>query len=102
MYNNPNWKWVIPDHDKAALETDRWFMANYKLRKVMSFSLSRLINYNPGWRLTVQAHSKIQKWIASRLSLERTRYTNVYLTEEELKLFLDELDQMMEILYAKA
>lgn len=100
MYNNPNWKWVISDHD-TALETDKWFVANYKLRKVKSFSLSRIINYNPNWRLSVQPNSKIQKWIASRLSLNRTLCTTVSFKEGELEQFLDELDMMMGVLYGK-
>lgn len=100
MYNNPNWKWVISDHD-TALETDKWFLARYTLKGIRSFRLNRLTNRNANWTLSVQSNSKIQKWIASRLSLEQTRYTSVYLTEEELKLFLDELDQMAEILYGK-
>lgn len=100
MYNNPNWKWVISDHD-TALETDKWFLARYKLRNITSFHLHRLVNLNSNWRLSTHSSSKIQKWIVSRLSLQDTSYVSVHFKDGELEAFLDDLDQMAEILYGK-
>jgi hypothetical protein len=100
MYNNPNWKWVIADHE-ADSETDKWFLARYILKGIRSFHLNRLVNYTANWTLSVQSNSKIQKWIVSRLSLNRTLYTAVVFREGELEQFLDELDMMMEVLYGK-
>ena len=101
VYINPNWKWVIPDHDKAS-ENDKWFLARYKLKGISSFQLSSLINFQTSWKLTIHSGSKIQKWISSRLSLDQTIYKTVSFKEGELEQFLDEFDMMMELLYGKS
>lgn len=93
MYNNPDWKWVYLN---VSLNTD-----TYSLKKIKSFGLWHYPVLGSRWTLAVSSNSKIQKWIISRLDVRQTTYTYVDFKEGELEQFLDELDQMMECLYAK-
>lgn len=102
MYNNPNWKWVSCVEDKHPqgiiihLRTE-----SYILKNIKSFGMWRYPMISNNWTLAINSNAKIQRWIVSRLGVSQTTYTSVTFKEGELEAFLDELDQMMEVLYAK-
>lgn len=100
MYKNKDWKWVIWEEDAYPPE-DYMYLIQYKLKRVSSFVLDGLPNYDAKWHIKLNSNSKIQKWVATRLNISHTEYKPITFKEGELEAFLDELDQMMEVLYAK-
>lgn len=100
-YINPNWKWVsyVENQYPGGIIIDQ---ESYTLKNIKSFGIWRYPAVSYQWTLAVNSNAKIQRWIVSRLGVRQTTYTSVTFKEGELELFLDELDQMMEVLYGKA
>ena len=100
MYNNPNWKWVIFKQDSLE-PSDFLYLTEYRLKGIKSFYLNSLPNYRTTWTINLNSRAKIQRWVISRLDLTHTNHKGVVFKAGELETFLDELDQMAEILYGK-
>lgn len=100
MYKNPNWKWVIFKQDSLE-PNDFLYLAEYKLEGIKSFYLNSLPNYRNTWTINLNSRAKIQRWVITRLGLTHTNHKGVVFKAGELETFLDDLDQMMEVLYAK-
>ena len=100
MYNNPNWKWIVCREDRLPAN-DFFYLVEYKVKRISSFYLNSLVNYNKCWNISLNSKAKIQKWIVSRLDLTHTNHKGVVFKEGELEAFLDDLDNVMEILYGK-
>ena len=100
MYNNPNWKWVIFKQDSLE-PSDFLYLTEYRLKGIKSFYLNSLPNYRTTWTINLNSRAKIQRWVITRLGLTHTNHKGVVFKEGELEAFLDELDNVMEILYAK-
>lgn len=100
MYKNNCWKW-IQGKESTLPKSHIFYYFEYKIKNIISFSLTKSPNLDSSYQLTISANSKIQKWILQRLNISQTRYKTIKFEGSELEQFLDELDNMVEILYAK-
>lgn len=95
---NPDWKWVYLITDKELPFPN----IRIRLKRIKSFNMCIYIQWdNEEWTLDMNSKSKIQKWVLNRLNIPHTSYKILTLEDDELKSFLDDLDDMMELLYGK-
>lgn len=98
-YINPDWKWVyLADDDLTKHELLHFRI--YMCKRIKSFSMSSMPNIQGDrWTVRLRNNSKIYNWASARLNEPQLVWRTLKMSSEEVAIFLDDLDNMMEALY---
>ena len=100
-YINPEWKWVFYEDDTLPPD-DLLHYTRYKLRKIKSFSVHHIPYIENGrWTICCSSNCKIYKWMLSYFNESQLKYKTLSMTDDEVKVFLDQLDSAMEVIYGR-
>jgi hypothetical protein len=100
-YINPEWKWVFYEEDTLPLD-ELLRYAKYGLRGIKSFVIYSVPYLMKGrWTICCSSNCKIYKWMLSYFNESQLKYKTLSMTDEEVKMFLDQLDSAMEVIYGR-
>jgi hypothetical protein len=100
-YINPEWKWVFYEEDTLPPD-DLCHYSIYKIKRVISFRIESPPNLMKGrWTISCSSNCKIYKWMLSYFSESQLKYKTLSMTDDEVKMFLDQLDSAMEVIYGR-
>jgi hypothetical protein len=100
-YINPEWKWVFNEEDTLPPD-DFLHYREYRLKVIKSFRMYSAVNLSSGrWTIWCSSNSKIYKWMLSYFNESQLKYKTLSMTDDEVKMFLDQLDSAMEVIYGR-
>ena len=100
-YINPEWKWVFYEEDTLP-PNDFLHYRKYKIRTIKSFRIDSAVNMiNGRWTISCSSNCKIYKWMLSYFNESQLKYKTLSMTDDEVKVFLDQLDSTMEVIYGR-
>jgi hypothetical protein len=99
-YINHSWKRVFYNGDDLRISHYR---QSYGVKNLPSFILGRFegLSYTGRWILCCNSRAHISSWLLSYLNIDQTSSATIIFTQDELVEFLDQLDYMLEVLYAR-
>jgi hypothetical protein len=99
-YINPEWKWVFNEEDTLSPD-DLCYYYIYKIKRVKSFRIHSGFLHKGRWTICCSSNCKIYKWMLSYFNESQLKYKTLSMTDDEVKMFLDQLDSAMEVIYGR-
>jgi hypothetical protein len=99
-YINKSWKRVFYNGEEFRTS---YYREYYNIKKLSSFMLGRFegLSYANRWTLCCNRKAHIYSWLVSYLNIEQASSAVITLNREELEEFLNQLDYMLEVIYAR-